>query len=104
MAEFTFYEQQELMLKLSEEKRLIFQSRLSSEMKDRNTVLILSVLLGHIGVDRFYIGDIGLGLLKLFTLGLCGVLWLIDIFIIRDKVDDFNRRKAHEIFEVMSVK
>jgi TM2 domain-containing membrane protein YozV len=66
-------------------------------MKDRNTVLILSVLLGGSGIDRFYIGDVGMGLLKLFTLGGCGILWLIDLFIIRDRADDHNRAKAQEI-------
>ncbi|WP_395001275.1 TM2 domain-containing protein, partial [Sphingomonas sp.] len=58
---------------------------------------ILSVILGISGIDRFYIGDIGMGLLKLFTFGGCGVLWLIDLFIIRGRVDDLNRAQAQEI-------
>lgn len=76
---------------------MLFNSHLSSSLKDRNTVLILSVILGVWGVDRFYVGDMGMGLLKLFTLGGCGILWLIDIFIIRDRADGYNRNKAHEI-------
>lgn len=44
--------------------------------------LILSIFFGHLGVDRFYLGYVGLGLLKLFTFGGCGVWWLIDIILI----------------------
>jgi hypothetical protein len=47
--------------------------------KDWTTALILSVLVGALGVDQFYLGNTGLGLGKLFTLGGCGVWSLIDI-------------------------
>ena len=48
-------------------------------MKDKTTTLILSVLLGGLGVDRFYLGYTGMGILKLLTGGCFGVLWIIDI-------------------------
>ena len=40
---------------------------------------ILAVFLGGLGIDRFYIGHIGLGIAKLFTLGGLGVWWLVDV-------------------------
>ncbi len=44
--------------------------------------LILSVFLGELGIDRFYVGKIGTGLLKLLTLGGVGIWWLLDIILI----------------------
>lgn len=48
-------------------------------MKSKTTALILSILVGGIGVDRFYLGYTGMGILKLLTGGCFGVLWIIDI-------------------------
>ena len=50
--------------------------------KDWTVLLILSILLGGLGVERFYAGSIGLGILKLLTAGGCGIWWLVDIIMI----------------------
>ncbi len=50
--------------------------------KSQAVAFILSGLFGVLGVDRFYMGCILLGLLKLFTLGGLGVWWTVDTFLI----------------------
>lgn len=47
--------------------------------------LIMSIFFGSLGVDRFIMGKVGTGILKLITLGGCGIWWLIDLILIATK-------------------
>lgn len=65
-----------------------------TQFKDPTLTLILSILIGSLGIDRIYIGDVGLGIAKLLTCGGASIWWIIDIFLISDA----TRRKNLESF------
>ena len=62
----------------------------SVEMKDPTTLLLLSLFLGSLGVDRFMLGETGMGVLKLLTYGCCGILTIIDWFSVQNKARELN--------------
>ena len=76
--------------KLTDDDYLTVQSL---ELKDPTTILLISIFLGYLGIDRFMIGDVGIGVLKLLTCGLCGILAIIDWFTITKRVKQLNLAK-----------
>ena len=63
----------------------------AGERKDWLTTLLLSLFAGFLGIDRFYMGYTGLGILKLCTCGGAGIWALIDLILIAmNKMKDAN--------------
>jgi len=52
-----------------------------SEYQRQLTILIISFLAGYFGLDRFYRGEVALGVIKLITCGGLGVWYLVDVAI-----------------------
>lgn len=65
--------------------------------KDPTTLLIFSIFLGWLSVDRFILGEVGLGILKLITLGGLGLWTFIDWFLIMGKTRKYNFRKFESL-------
>ena len=63
------------------------------QLKDPTTSLIVSILAGGLGIDRFMIGDTGLGIGKLITCGGLGIWAIIDIFLIQGATREKNMQK-----------
>jgi TM2 domain len=64
------------------------------EFRDPMMMLVISFLAGVLGIDRFMIGQTGMGVAKLLTFGGCGIWALIDLFLIMDATKKYNMTKA----------
>ena len=84
--------------KLLELDDIQFGMVLCTKLKSPYLVQIVSVFAGFLGFDRFMIGDIKIGLFKLFTLGCCGLFWLYDTRKISERVKKLNFEKIALLF------
>lgn len=73
--------------KMPDDKYLMLQA---AGFQQPTTILLIAIFLGW---ERFFIDDIGLGVLKILTCQGLGIWWLIDIFTASDRAKDFNYRK-----------
>jgi TM2 domain-containing membrane protein YozV len=67
------------------------------QLKDPTISLIISILAGHFGIDRFILGDTGLGIAKLLTCGGLGFWTIIDWFLIMGVTREKNMRKIQQL-------
>lgn len=63
---------------------------MSLDLRDPDIMILVSAVLGTLGIDRFFIGQTALGVLKLITLGGCGIWAIIDWFLIRNATREEN--------------
>ena len=66
------------------------------QFKDPTTTLIVSILAGNLGIDRFIIGDSGLGVGKLLTCGGFGIWTIVDWFQIQKATREKNLQKIQQ--------
>ncbi len=76
--------------KIDDDKLVSFQS---INYKNPTVAIVLSLFFGFLGIDRFYIGNILFGILKLFTLGGFGIWTIIDWFLIMGATRKVNFKK-----------
>ena len=67
-----------------------FSQLAAAELKDPTTLLLVSIFLGGLGIDRFMLGETGMGILKLLTGGCFGILTIIDWFTGSKKTKEKN--------------
>lgn len=84
----------ERLSKISDDRLPVLQS---IDYKNPTTMFIVSFFLGGLGVDRFMLGETGLGVAKLLTCGGAGIWALIDLFVIMKKAKEWNYNKFNEL-------
>jgi TM2 domain-containing membrane protein YozV len=93
----------ELIKDMDDDTQKTFANIYRMQRRDSQTVLILSLvgLLVVPGLQRFYLNQIGMGLLYLFTIGLCFIGSIIDLINFKQNTLDYNRKTALEIIAVI---
>ena len=85
----------EKLLGLDESRSMLIHT---ISFKDPTTTLIVSILAGAYGIDRFMLGDIGLGVGKLLTCGGLGIWAIVDWFNIQSRAREINFQKVMSIY------
>ena len=87
---FAPYQLNQIIAELPNLTEAQFQAILSQDFKDPLMMLIVSLVGGILGIDRFVLNDTGLGVLKLLTCGGFYIWMIIDWFIIQDQTKEYN--------------
>ncbi len=89
----------QLMKDMTEAQAEHFANVYRERRKDPELILFtdLAGFLGFAGIHRFVLGQVFLGLVYLFTLGLCGIGTIVDMFMFKQLTQRFNQKKADEV-------
>ena len=89
---------QNITKEMTENEQKNFFSFYQGKRKLRQDMLILTILgfFGIAGIQRFVVGEIGMGILYLLTIGFCGIGTIIDIVNIDKIISTYNQQQAIE--------
>ena len=99
--EYMYLEQ--VMKNMDQEQARTFVSYYAGKRKDPQDILLFT-LLGFViiaGVQRFVIGQIGMGLLYLLTGGLCLIGTIVDLINHKSLASDYNQKMAYECAQMI---
>jgi TM2 domain-containing membrane protein YozV len=82
------------LLKMDDSKFIMIQA---ANLKDPTTTLIISIVGGSLGIDRFFLGDTGLGIAKLLTCGGIGIWAIVDWFLIQGRAREINMERLQRV-------
>lgn len=95
----------QLMDQMPEEKVGIFARIYKARRRDPVLMLILALigLFGVAGIHRFFAGQIGMGLLYVFTAGLCFIGTVVDMINYKNFAFEYNRKIAMDIIKELNL-
>lgn len=95
---------QGLMKNMDEDQASLFAQVYRARRKDSQMILILTLLgfFGFAGLHRFILGQIGLGILYIFTIGLCFIGTIVDLVNYKSLAYEYNIKVAHETMNMLN--
>ena len=82
------------LLSLDDSKLIHLQA---ANLKDPGIMLVVSIVGGHFGIDRFLLGEVGLGIAKLLTCGGLGIWTIVDWFLVMGRTRETNLLKLQQV-------
>lgn len=82
-----------------DDKKSDFANRFNAQARNPVVIFGLSAFLGCFGVDRFMLGQVLLGILKLITGGGFGLWYLIDLFLVAGTARQQNLEIAQSMID-----
>lgn len=70
------------------------QALAAADLHDPQMVLLISLFVGWLGIDRLFLGQYLIGALKLITLGGWGIWWIIDLLTVFNRTKTMNYKTA----------
>ncbi|MFZ9170440.1 MAG: TM2 domain-containing protein [Sediminibacterium sp.] len=80
--------------KMNDDKFFLIQG---VELQKPSTILLIAIILGW---ERFWLGDVALGILKIVTFYGCLIWWFIDIFSAKDRAKKYNFAKISQVLSM----
>lgn len=95
---------QGLMKNMDEDQASLFAQVYRARRKDAQMILILTLIgfFGFAGLHRFILGQVGLGILYILTLGLCFIGTIVDLVNYKSLAYEYNIKMAHETLAMIS--
>lgn len=95
---------QGLLKNMDDEQAALFAQVYRARRKDSQMILILTLLgfFGFAGIHRFILGQIGLGILYFFTVGLCFIGTIVDLVNYKSLAYEYNIQIAHETISLLA--
>lgn len=88
---------------LTTQQLAMVQSEVRNTEKSKSIAYILWIFLGGLGAQRYYAGDIGMGIAMTLTLGGLGVWSLIDVFLIGKRIEEKNAELEYDVIQRVKV-
>jgi len=84
---------------MTDSQRMMFQSEIGKSRKNRTTALLITLFFGGLGGHRYYMGQVGMGIL--YTV-FCwtfipAIIAFIELFLIMGRVDRYNEQLSQEV-------
>jgi TM2 domain-containing membrane protein YozV len=90
---------QELIKDMDDSKAMQFATAYMARRKDPSNILIFTIIgfLGFAGIQRFVLGQIGMGILYFFTIGLCYIGTIVDVVNHKKLAFEYNSKQAQQV-------